>query len=364
VATARGPLVDLAWKPPEFEEAERHLVGYELFRDDMSTRPPTRRAWKTMPLDVVEAHGLENLPNSEYGVQPIWRLYAPQPPYAIEFGPPNRNAQVVVPPEERIHALAWLQRDGLITSEELELAVDHLLGRDVPVPPIPQAVPKAVVPRAPAVPLTRAKATRTLVAYIAVAVVLILAAFVGAPIVGGIVFAHPSAVRILSSPSPTPSASPSPSPLPSAKQINLRSILIKTTDLRSGYISRAFDSNPLCPACVPASYSLSVDLTNSQLKRLITTGTSVAPSAADSKTVLQALMTSWSTGAWVTGKGLGDESHTTSGSQNGRGYFYVVWRSGVITNEVVLMAPIGTRKLQDAIALAQLQQTRTVAAHA
>ena len=329
----------------------------------MSTRPPTRRTWKTMPLDVIEARGLENLPNSAYGVQPIWRLYASQPPYAIEFGPPSGNAQVVVPPEERIHALAWLQRDGLITSEELELAVDHLLGRDVPVPPLPGAVPQAVISRAPAVRLTRAKATRTLVAYVAVAVVLILAAVVGAPFVGGLLFAHPAAVRIVSSPSPSPVQTP-PSPTPPAKQVNLRLILIKPADLRPGYVSGSFDSSPLCASCVPASYSLSVTLRDAQLNRSIITGTSVAPSASDSQAVVQALMTTWSSSGWATGKGLGDESHTHSATQSGKTYFYVVWRSGVVTNEVVLVALKGTRTLQNAIDLAKIQQARTVAAHA
>jgi hypothetical protein len=368
---ARGPLVDLAWRPPEFDEAERHLVGYELFRDDMSTRPSTRRTWKTMPLDVVEARGLENLPNSEFGVQPIWRLYAPQPPYPIEFGPPRLpndggiDPQVVLPSEERIHALAWLQRDGLISSEELELAVDQLLGRNAPVLPIPEPVPQGAVPRAPNVPLARAKATRTLVAYIAVAVVLILAAVVGAPLVGSILFGHPAAVRIVPSapPSPTP-ATPSPSPVPTARQLNLRSILIQPADLLTGYVAGPFDATPLCPSCVPASYSLSVTLMNSKLNRSITTGTSVAPSAADSKTVLQALMTSLSAGGWVAGKGLGDESHTHSATQSGKTFFYVVWRSGVVTNEVVLAALKGTRTLQNAIDLAKIQQARTVVAHA
>jgi hypothetical protein len=322
-----------------------------------------------MPFDVVEARGLENLPNSEFGVQPVWRLYAPQPPYAIEFGPPSlpnpsgADPLTVLPPEERIHALAWLQRDGLITSEELELAVDQLLGRDAPVPPMPEPVPGAVVARATTVPVTRAKATRTLIAYIAVAIVLILAAVAGAPFLGGILFARPTAVRITPAVSGSPTAAP-PSPSPSARQVNLRSILIKPADLRTGYVSGAFDANPLCPSCVPSSSSLSVTLKNSQLNRSLTTGTSIAPTAADSKTVLQALMASWSTGGWATGKGLGDESHTHSATQSGKTYFYVVWRSGVVTNEVVLVALKGSRTLQDAIDIAKIQQIRTVAAHA
>ena len=324
-----------------------------------------------MPLDVVEARGLENLPNSEFGVQPVWRLYAPQPPYAIEFGPPSlpnhssADPLAVLPREERIHALAWLQRDGLITSEELELAVDQLLGRDAPVPPMLEPVPAAVVSRATTVPVTRAKATRTLIAYIAVAIVLILAAVVGAPLLGGILFARTTAVRITPAVSGSPTAAQSStSPSPSARQVNLRSILIKPTDLRTGYVSGPFDANPLCPSCLPSSSSLSVTLKNSQLNRSITTGTSVAPTAADSKTVLQALMASWSTSGWAAGTGLGDESHTHSATQSGKTYIYVLWRSGVVTNEVVLVALKGSRTLQDAIDIAKIQQTRTVAAHA
>jgi hypothetical protein len=322
-----------------------------------------------MPFDAVEARGLEALPRSEYGVQPVWRLYAAQPPYAIEFGPPSlpnpvgADPQVIVPSEERIHALAWLQRDGLITSEELELAVGEFLGRNAPAAPVAQPVQEAAIARTPAAGVTRIRATRTLVAYVAVAVVLILAAVVGAPFVGGLVFAHPAAVRIVSSPSPFPVQTP-PSPTPPAKQVNLRSILIKPADLRPGYVSGSFDSSPLCAPCVPASYSLSVTLKNPQLNRSIITGTSVAPNTDNSRAVVQALMTTWSSGGWATGKGLGDESHTHSATQSGKTYFYVVWRSGVVTNEVVLVALKGTRTLQNAIDLAKIQQARTVAAHA
>lgn len=367
VATARGPLIDLAWKAPEFEEAERHLVGYELFRDDLSTRPPTRRTWKTMPLDVVEARGLENLPNSEYGVQPIWRLYAPQPPYAIKFGPPSLPSDIagagpfVLPPEERIHALAWLQRDGLITSEELELAVDQLLGRDAPPPPIAEPAHEAAVSRPPAASPTRAKATRTLVAYVAVAIVLVAAAVVGAPFVGGLLFAHPSAVRILPSPSPL---QPSPTPTPPTPRLNLSLILIKPMDLRPGYVAGPFDSNQLCGLCEPSLYSLSVTLKNPKLGRTIITASSVSASAADSRSVVQALMKSLSAGNWATGSGLGDESHTFIVNRGGTTYFYVVWRSGVITDEVVLVAIKGSRTLQDALDLAKVQQARTIKAHA
>ena len=100
------------------------------------------------------------------------------------------------------------------------------------------------------------------------------------------------------------------------------------------------------------------------MNRSIITGTSVAPSASDSHAVVQALMTTWSSSGWATGKGLGDESHTHSATQSGKTYFYVLWRSGVVTNEVVLVALKGTRTLQNAIDLAKIQQARTVAAHA
>jgi hypothetical protein len=188
---------------------------------------------------------------------------------------------------------------------------------------------------------------------------------VGAPLVGAMLFTHPTAVRITPAASPSPTqATPSPSPVPTARQLNLRAILIKPTDLRTGYVSGPFDSNPLCPLCVPASYSLFVTLRNSKLNRSITTASSVAPSVADSKAVVQELMKTWSLTQWKVGKGLGDESHTYTATQNGLAKFHVVWRSGVITNEIVLVAPKGSRTIQDALALAQLQQTRTVAADA
>ena len=75
-------------------------------------------------------------------------------------------------------------------------------------------------------------------------------------------------------------------------------------------------------------------------------------------------MASWSTSGWAAGTGLGDESHTHSATQSGKTYIYVLWRSGVVTNEVVLVALKGSRTLQDAIDIAKIQQTRTVAAHA
>jgi hypothetical protein len=326
-----------------------------------------------LPLDVAEARGLEDLPNSQYGVQPIWRLYAPQPPYPIEFGPPSlpnpigADPQVVAPPEERIHALAWLQRDGLITSEELELAVDQLLGRNAPQALVPVAGPaqEAAITRAPAATITRSRTTRTLAAYIAVAVVLILAVVVGAPFIGGLLFAHPTAVRILpaTSPSPTP-VQPSPSPIPLAKRLNLQAILLKPSDLRPGYAAGPFDVSALCAECLPAPYSLSVTLKNAQLNRTILARTSVANFANDTPAILRSLMRSLTAGSWATGSGLGDESHTFSVNRGGTTSFYVVWRSGVITEEVLLTALQGSRTLQDAIDLAKIQQARTLAAHA
>ncbi len=121
----RGARTDLAWKAPDFDAATRQLVGFELFRDDMSTLPPSRLTSALVPGQVLEARDLEVLPQSQYGVQPIWRVAQAGPPAAIEFGPPRlirdlAGPAIFVPPEERIHSLAFLQRQGAITSEELE----------------------------------------------------------------------------------------------------------------------------------------------------------------------------------------------------------------------------------------------------
>jgi hypothetical protein len=359
----RGALIDLVWKAPDWDPAERQLVGFELFRDDMSARPTSRRTWKTMPGNVFEVRGLEDLPDSEYGVQPIWRLYAVEPPYVIEFGPPSLPSDLagkrpaVLPPEERIHALAWLQRDGLITSADLELAVGNLMAS--------QALPEAVARPArgarnsgAAGSTTPARARGVMVAYVAVAVVMVLALVVGAPYLSRLLFTHQSPVVVSATPSPAPA---SPTPTPSARAVNLRPVLIKPTDLRAGYVAGPYDSNPLCTACVPASSSLSVVLQNRQLKRVITTGATVAPNTADSSGVVRALTTGLSSGKWARGKLLGDESFTYSNTRSGLTSFYVVWRAGVITQEVVLVAPQGSRTLQDAIDLAKLQQVRAAA---
>ena len=90
----RGALVDLAWKAPNFDPRTRQLIGFELFRDDMSTRPPSRRTWKTMPGDVLEVRGLEILTRSEYGVRPIWRLVGVGPAAVIEYGPPRLTIDI------------------------------------------------------------------------------------------------------------------------------------------------------------------------------------------------------------------------------------------------------------------------------
>jgi hypothetical protein len=94
VATARGAGIDLEWKAPIFDPRTRQLIGFELFRDDMSTRPPSRRTWKTMPSDVLGVSGLEILTRSEYGVQPIWRLLGGGPTAVIEYGPPRLTIDI------------------------------------------------------------------------------------------------------------------------------------------------------------------------------------------------------------------------------------------------------------------------------
>src|SRR6267378_638113 len=100
----------------------------------MSTQPPSRLTSALTPDQLLEARDLEVLPQSQYGVQPIWRVAPVGSVSPIEFGPPRlirdlAGPGIFVPPEERIHSLAYLQRQGAITSEELEQAVERFLGR-------------------------------------------------------------------------------------------------------------------------------------------------------------------------------------------------------------------------------------------
>ena len=362
VATAHGALIDLAWEPPDFDTSTRQLIGYELFRDDTSTRPPSRLTWKTMPGATHEALGLEVLPHSEYGVQPIWRMFAAEPPAAIEFGPARLangiggpgNAAVM--PDERIRPLAWLQRDGLITSSELELAIEELLGTRAQPAPEPEIATAAARTSASA-----KKPTRVLAAGVG-AVLLLLVVAVAGPSVGHLLFTQQSAVRVSSAASPEPS--PSPSPSPTGRPLNIRPVLIKASDLRSGYVAGPYDSSFLCSACDSALSSVSVVLENRQFHRTVITAAAVAPSAGDGTSLMQALMTSLSSGQWSKGKGLGNESYLLTSSISGQSHFYVVWRSGVVVNEIVLAGPKGSITLQNAIDLAKLQQARTAALHA
>jgi hypothetical protein len=370
VATVRGALIDLSWRAPEYDLAWRQLVGFELFRDDTSTRPPSRRTWRTMSSGVVQAPGLEILPHSEYGVQPIWRMYAPAPPYVIEFGPPRltkdlAGPSIVVPTEERIHALASLQRQGLITSEEMEMAVERLLGSRVPEPEEPEledapTTPVAALPKTPAGSTGPAIRWRVLIGYLAAAVVLVLALVVGGPYVGRLLFSRPSAVVITPSPSPT---QPSPSPGPTVAPLNLRPILIKLADVRAGYVAGQYVSTPLCEACVPAVSSLTVVLEHAPLHRRILSAATQAPTPADASSVLKALMNARNPGRWTTGKSLGNESYTLAEVVGNRTYLRVIWRTGSITNEIALISNKGSGlTMQNALELAQIQQARAVKA--
>jgi hypothetical protein len=358
VATAHGALTDLTWRPPDFDASTRELVGYELFRDDTSTRPPSRLTWKTMPGSIHEARGLEVLPHSEYGVQPIWRILSATPPAVIEFGPARFASGTggagnpVVMPDERIRPLAWLKRDGLITSEELEVAIEELLGTKAPEPE-----PEMATARAGAA--VSAKPARVLAAGLG-AVVLLLVVAVAGPSVARLLFGQQSAVRVTSSPSPVVT---SPSPSPSGRVLNIRSILIKPTDLRAGYVAGPYDSSFLCSACDHAVSSVALVLQNRQVHHTITTAAAVAPSAAGSSPIMQALMTSLNSGHWSKGKGLGDESYLLTSSTKSTNTFYVVWRSGVVVNEIVLTGPKGGITAQNAMDLAKLQQVRTAALH-
>ena len=312
-----------------------------------------------MPRALLEVRGLEVLPHSEYGVQPIWRIFTDEPPAAIEFGPPrvaqaNGAAhQVAVLPDERIRPLAWLQRDGLITSQELELAIDELLGtrsQPVPEPEIAAARASATASRKP---------TRVLAAGVG-AVLLLLVVAVAGPSVVHLLFTQHSAARVLSAASPQPS----PSPSPSGRPLNIGSILIKPSDLRSGYVAGRYDSSFLCSACDHVLSSVTLVFQNRQFHRTVITAAAAAPSAADSRPVMQALMTSLSSGQWSKGKGLGDESYVLTSSTGGASHFYVVWRSGRVVNEIVLSGPKAGITMQNAMDLARLQQVRTAAIHA
>lgn len=365
-----GGLVDLAWKAPDFDVASRQLVGFELFRDDISTQPPSRLTSTLMPGHVLEARGLEVLPHSEYGVQPIWRLAGAAPPWAIEFGPPRLTKDlagpaIFVPPEERIHSLAFLQRNGAITSEEMELAVERLLGRDQPVLE-EQAMGLAAASGAGARGASSANRRRLAFTYIAIALVMVLALVAGEQVVSRLLLSHPSAALVASSPSaePSPSAVPSASPTPTAVVVDLRPILIKPTDLRPGYIVASQGSKPLCPACVPAASSLAVQLQNKTLKRTILSAASIAPNSTDTKSVATALMAYRSSGGWKAVAGLGDAgfANTIVYSKLGQTYYVVVWRTGVMTNEIVLIVPAGTLSVQSALDLAKVQQARVATA--
>lgn len=356
----RGGFSDLAWQPPEFNTAARQLIGFELFRDDTSTQPPSRLTWRTMPPHVVEARGLEIVPHGEYGVQAIWRRSTEaEPVAAIEYGPARLTKDlagpaIVVPAEQRIHSLAFLQSHGAITSAEMELAIDRLLGKAQP--PIENAPkPKAVIVKA-----TPANPRRVAFAYIAIGVVLVLALVGAQQLIGRVLFTKPSPISVAVS---TPSSQPSPSasPSPTGKPVDLRPVLLKATDLRAGYVAGPFSSQPMCTACTPAVSSLSVVFRNTKLNRSIRTGASIAPSASDSQSVAAALMASiGAPQTWAPVKGLGDAASSTSVTAQNRTQivYYVVWRTGAVSNEIVLVGPRGALTLQNAIDLAKIQQAR------
>jgi hypothetical protein len=372
VATGRGALTDLAWKAPSFDPATRQLVGFELFRDDTSTQPPSRLTSALVPGQTLEARDLEVRPHSQYGVQPIWRTAGAGPIAAIEFGPPRLTKDlagpgIFVPPEERIHALAYLQRQGAITSLEMEQAVERFLGRAQPALAEPPIRPAAALGAgaAGASPSTRRRVALT---YIVIVVVMVIALVGAQQLISRFLLNPPSAVNL---PSSTPSAQPSPSPSPSASPtpttvaVDLHPVLIKTTDLRTGYVAGPFSSQPLCSACTPAVSSLSVVFGDTKLNRTILTAASIAPGSSDSPSVAAALMASVTAPQnWASVKGLGDAASSTSvTTQNGTQIsYYVVWRTGAMTNEVMLVGPRGALTLQNAIALAKIQQARAAKA--
>ncbi len=374
VATVRGALIDLAWKAPDFDPATRQLVGFELFRDDTSTEPPSRLTSALMPKHILEARDLEVRPHSEYGVQPIWRIAEAGPPAVIAFGPPRLTKDlagpgIFVPPEERIHSLAFLQRQGAITSEEMEQAVERFLGKAEPAPEAPP------IRTAPAIGAGMAgasssKARRLAFTYIAIAFVLVLILVGAGTLVGRNLFTQRPAATVVTSPSPaqpSPSGQPASSPTPTALPVNLGPVLISTADLRAGYVAGQSSSTALCPKCVPQLSSLSVGLADSTLKRNIVSAATVGTSSRYATAIAKALVAYLaSRNVWTAVPGLGDQSYATTISSPGAGslrVFYVVWRTGVITNEIMLRAPAGTLTMQNAIDLARVQQARAAIAH-
>ena len=322
-----------------------------------------------MPPVAVEARGLEIVPHGEYGVQPIWRRTTDAEPIAaIEYGPARltkdvAGAAIMVPAEHRIHSLAYLQRQGAITSEEMELAIDRLLGKaQPPIEDVPK--PNSVIATAAAVSATPATRRRLAFAYLAIAVVMILALVGAQQLISRLLLNPPHAANLASS---TPSAQPSPSasPTPTTAAVNLHPVLIKATDLRAGYVAGPFSSQPMCSACAPVVSSLSVVFRNTKLNRTILTAASIAPTSSDTKSVAAALMASVSDPrTWRSVAGLGDAASSTSvTTQNQtRVAYYVVWRTGVMTNEIMLVGPRGSLTLQNAIDLAKIQQARAAKA--
>jgi hypothetical protein len=116
---------------------------------------------------------------------------------------------------------------------------------------------------------------------------------------------------------------------------------------------------------LPQVSSLSVQLQNKTLKRTILSAASIAPSPSDGGSVVAALKTYRSaSGGWSAVASLGDEGYgkTIVYSNLGQTYYVVVWRTGVMTNEILLIVPKGTLSLQSAIDLAKIQQPRAAQA--
>jgi hypothetical protein len=193
---------------------------------------------------------------------------------------------------------------------------------------------------------------------------MVLALVAAQQLIGRVLVTKTSPISVAAS---TPSAQPSPlaSPSPTGKPVDLRPVLLKTTDLRAGYVAGPFSSQPMCSACTPAVSSLSVVFRDKKLNRTILTAASVAPASSDNKALAAALIAFvGNTQSWASVARLGDAAFSTSiTTQNTTQVaFYVVWRTGVITNEIMLDGPRGALTLQNAIDLAKVQQGRAAKA--
>jgi len=148
---------------------------------------------------------------------------------------------------------------------------------------------------------------------------------------------------------------PSPSPVRIPVPIDPQAIVIRLSDLRTGYRPSLQTQHPTCSSCRVAS-SLRVEFWNSDSQRLIISEVNVAATVDDAIANLRAILSGYPPG--VTVQGLGDQSYGGTGPLPMSEGFFVIWRSGMLTQWLTISAPPGTLSLQNAIDLARVQEAR------